>query len=75
MMVLEVSSIIATGYGLYSIVKFDRPKSIKDAITTIISCPKCYAFWFSLIVFQDLTTALLISLVAFLLDSFIVTKL
>ena len=57
---LEVSSIIAIGYGLYSVVKFEVPKSISEAWS--ISC-------------QDLTTALLCSLVAFLLDSFVTTKL
>lgn len=66
---------IAIGYGCYSLVKFELPKSFKAAYKTLFSCPKCYTFWLTLLVQQDLKLALLSSLVAFLLDSFIVTKL
>jgi len=66
---------IAIGYACYSIVKFELPKSFKEVLRALFNCPKCYTFWITLIVVQDLKLALLSSLVAFLLDSFIVTKL
>ena len=74
-MTYELTSIIAIGYGLYSVVKLKLPTSFKQGYDTLFSCPKCYAFWFVLIFTQDLQAALLCSLVAFLLDSFVVTKL
>ena len=70
-----LTSSIAIGYGCYSIVKLELPKSFKKGLKLLFDCPKCYTFWMTLIVMQDLTLALLSSLVAFLLDSFIVTKL
>ena len=68
-------SSIAMGYMGYSIVNFNMPKSFKQAFKTLFNCPKCYTFWLALIVSQNLELALLASLVAFLLDSFVVTKL
>lgn len=66
---------IALGYMGYSVVNFNMPKSFKEALRTLFNCPKCYAFWLTLIVMQDLKLSLIASLVAFLLDSFVVTKL
>ena len=74
-MILELTNIIAIGYGMYSIVKFQPPTSFKQVYKTLFSCPKCFTFWMVLISYQDTQTALLCSLVAFLLDSLIVTKL
>jgi hypothetical protein len=74
-MILELTNIIAIGYGMYSIVKFKLPTSIKNAYDSFFNCPKCFAFWMVLISYQDIQSALLCSLVAFLLDSFVVTKL
>jgi len=74
MTTLLINSIVI-GYMCYSIVTFKLPSSIKDAFKTLFNCPKCYTFWLTLVVSQDLKLALLSSLVAFLLDSFVVTKL
>ena len=74
-MILELTNIIAIGYGLYSVVKFKPPTSLRGIYDSFFSCPKCVTFWMVLLSCQDIQTALLCSLVAFLLDSFIVTKL
>ena len=74
MMDLLISG-IAIGYGAYSINTFEKPKSFKAALTTLLTCGKCLAFWVTLIVSQNLTLALLASLTALLLSTFIVTRL
>ena len=84
MMVYEVSSSIAIGYLLYSIINI-----IKEVFKTItglfagigfdfgfnLFCMKCISFWVTLICLGDLVTAALVSLTVLLLDSFLVTKL
>ena len=76
---MTIYSIIAVGYLFYSTRDvYDIIKAIfkrEITITNVLNCLKCLSFWVSLIVFQNLVTALLISLVVFLLDTFIVTKL
>lgn len=74
MMTLLINSIVI-GYLGYSIVKFEIPDSFKSGWNTLFKCPKCYTFWITLLSCQDLKLALLSSLVAFLLDSFVVTRL
>ena len=77
---LSLTSIIAYGYYFYNLdeivhivksYKFNLLKYIKY----IFNCNKCFAFWASLISFQDVVTALLISLVVYILESFIKIKL
>ena len=76
---MTIYSIIAVGYLFYS--ARDVYESIKSiikrevTIVNVLNCLKCLSFWISLAVFQDITTALLISLVVFLLDTFITTEL
>ena len=76
---MTIYNIIALGYLIYS---FD---SIYDTIKALVkreisffdlfSCAKCFAFWSVLALSQSLVYASLVSLVVFLLDSFITTKL
>ena len=74
MITLLINS-IAVGYGVYSLFNFNMPKSLRDGFYTIISCSRCIAFWVTLLVSQNLCMALLSSLVALLLSTFIVTRL
>ena len=71
----ELLTSIAAGYLVYSIVKFQRPSSISAALETLRGCSKCLAFWGTLVGTQDIKAALLASLTALILDSYIVTKL
>jgi hypothetical protein len=41
---------------------------VYDALNTLLFCPKCFGFWFYLIVFQDLIGAALCSFIAYLLN-------
>lgn len=66
---------IAVGYLLYSMDKFILPSSFKNGFNQLVRCSKCLGFWVTLVVSQDIHFAALVSLVIFLLDSFIVTKL
>ena len=66
---------IALGYLTYSIMKFQKPSTFKRGLEIFLSCPKCLAFWITLIFSQDIRLALLASLTALLLDCYIFTKL
>ena len=74
-----IYNIIALGYLLYSI--NDILNTVESlikrevSIFSVLNCPKCYSFWIVLITSQSLVYASLVSLVVFLLESFIVTKL
>ena len=71
----ELLTSIATGYLAYSIIKFQRPSSISAALGILRECSKCLTFWGILLITQDIKAALLASLTALILDSYIVTKL
>ena len=66
---------IAIGFIMYSVDKFKRPSSLKNAWKQFINCNKCTSFWIMFAVYQDFTLAALVSLTVFLLETFIVTKL
>ncbi len=74
-----IYNIIALGYLLYSV--NDILNTVQSLIkrdislSSVLNCPKCYSFWIVLITSQSLVYASLVSLVVFLLDSFITTKL
>ncbi len=74
-----IYNIIALGYLLYSIndILNTVQSLIKREVSllSVLNCPKCYSFWIVLITSQSLVYASLVSLVVFLLDSFITTKL
>jgi hypothetical protein len=81
---LKVIEAVGLGYLIYSIVLLGTKVSnivehwIKHEELNIninLLCAKCFTFWIVLLGTQDLMIAAIASLTAYLLDSFVVTKL
>jgi len=76
---MMIYNIIALGYLMYSLPDMYRALidmfKRKTSFIDVFSCGKCLSFWVVLIASQSLVYALLVSLVVFLLDSFVTTKL
>jgi hypothetical protein len=76
---MTIYNIIALAYAFYSMPNIHI--TIKQifkrdiSIFSILDCSKCLSFWIVLLVTQNLTVALLVSLAVLLMDSFIVTRL
>jgi len=77
---LDLGSMIAVAYLIYSRqaitdVVLKNNFNIIKYFRTILACGKCFAFWSVWCITQDLKSALLISFMVYLMQSFIVTKL
>ena len=77
-MTLENS--IALAYLIYMLREIvnnlvDNPWNPKRILKQFTECLKCVSFWVVLLVTQDLKLALLTSLAAYIIDSYIVTRL
>ena len=77
-MTLENS--IALAYFIYMLREIvnnlvDNSWNPKRIFKQFIECLKCISFWVVLLVTQDLKLALLTSLAAYIIDSYIVTRL
>jgi len=76
---MTIYNIIALGYLTYSMPSvfntFVNLIKRNQSVLDILECSRCVSFWVVLIATQSLVYAALVSLVVFLLDSFITTKL
>lgn len=75
-----IFKLIAIGYLIYSLnglidMLFNTKFSFSKYTSILFACSKCIAFWGVLIAYQNIFAAALVSMVVFLLDTFIVTKL
>ncbi len=71
---------IALAYFIYMLREivnnlFDNYLNPKRIFKQFRECLKCVSFWVTLLVTQDLKLALLTSLAAYIIDSYIVTRL
>jgi len=50
---------------------FSGVKVVHNSLDTLLNCPKCFAFWFSLIYFQNIFWASLAGFFGFIVQFFI----